>query len=65
MLEGQLMARNLRNAMLYDLSSGGKVEKVLLHPFSSFFIPFQGVSGLAFLVPKLYLGGQENGQKVS
>ena len=61
MVEGQLKSLNLRNAMLYDFSSGGKVERVLLHPFSSHFLKenlFWGVPALAFLVflvPKLYL----------
>jgi len=37
-LEAQLGFLNRRNALLSDLSSSGKVERVLRHPFSSHFM---------------------------
>ena len=63
MLEGQLRSLNRPNAMLYDLSSGGKLERLLLHHFfvafserEPFFRGFPCGSFGLFLVPKLYLG---------
>ena len=57
--------------MLYDLSSGGKVERLLLHPFSLHFLKenlFLGDSCAGFygfFDPKVVFGCQENVQKVS
>ena len=70
MLEAQLRSLNRPNAMLYDLSSGGKVERLLLHPFSSHFLkenPFSGGSGVGVVAvfgPKLYLGVKKMCKKV-
>ena len=64
MLEGQLMARNLRNAMLYDLS-------FVVVVFSLHFLKenlFSGgscVGSVGSFGPKVVFGCQEYVQKVS
>ena len=61
--KGQPRWQNDRNAILYDISFSGKVERVLFHPLSSHFLKenlFWGVPVLAFLlaflVPKVHWG---------
>ena len=63
MLEGQLMAINLRNAMLYDL-----YFVVVVVVFSSHFLKenlFGGGSWSGPFGPEVVFGCQENAQKVS
>ena len=66
-LEAQLKSLNRPSAMLYDLSYGGKVERLLLHPFSERepFVRGSHAGFTGFFSSQDVFECQENVQKVS
>ena len=70
-LLGQPKWQNYRNAILYDISFSGKVERVPFHPLSSRFLKEDHfgrgscVGFFGFFGPKGALGFQKHGEEVS